>query len=159
MDRSTTALAVGGIVAVVVAGVAAAFVFGVVPTGGDGAPPLNESTDGNETQAFAFDVNRTEKCGKQCREMTVTVANTDDVAVENVTLDFEVYAGGSDPVWEGAEQVDTLESGSSESMTITIRVDEDGYEQIRSNFGTVTLQTTVENGNVTNRFEDERNVA
>lgn len=159
MERATVAVTVVGIVALVVAGFGGAYVFGVAPGGNGGAPPVNESTGQNGTQAFSFTVNETEKCGKQCREMSVTVANQQDEAAENVTLDFDVYAGSESVVWNGTEQVGTLESGETESLQLTITVDDEGYEQIVGNWGTVTLQTTVTGENATDEFEHERNVA
>ncbi|MFB6179600.1 MAG: hypothetical protein ABEI77_07755 [Halorientalis sp.] len=159
MERSTIALAVGGIVVVVAAGIGGAVALGVVPTDSNSPPQVNETSSGNSSQAFVFEVNGTEKCGKQCRRMTVTVANTGDVAAENVTLDMDVYAGKADPVWEGTHAVGRLGAGTGKSMQLTITVDDEGYHQIVSNFGKVTLQTTVESRNASNSFEDTHNVA
>jgi len=110
------AAVVGVVGAVVVVGVGAAFVFGLVPGGGGGddvAPPAgDEETNDSETVALNFTIHGRSECGLTCRRVNATVTNTGNDSVENVRLRHELFTrmqnGTADRrVWNG-----TVEPGA-----------------------------------------------
>ena len=122
------------------------------------------SADGGaaSTPPFAFTVDAIEECGQTCRDVTSTLTNQQNSTAEAVTVSTRIYAGNDtdgDVVWEGSEDVGTLEAG--ESYSTTRRVDlsfRDAYAIQRAD-GRITVRTTVETTDRTVTFTDRRTVA
>ena len=182
-------LAVGGISVLLLAGVVGAFVAGVGPfqaessgeaiseypteTTDDGTVSTDDAAvstdDGGDsdgsaasTPPFAFTVDAIEECGRTCRDVTSTLANQQNSTAEDVTVYTRIYTGNStdgDVVWEGSEDVGTLEAEGS--YTTTRRVDlsfGDAYAIERAD-GWITVRTTVETADRTVTLSDQRKVA
>ncbi|MUV50571.1 hypothetical protein [Haloarcula sp. CBA1122] len=176
-------LAVGGAVVLLLAGVGGAFVAGLGPFQAESSgQDLSEfptetpdsdtastedgtNTDGGaaSTPPFAFTVDSIEECGQTCRDVTSTLTNQQNSTVAEITVYTRIYAGNStddgDVVWEGSEDVGTLEA--DESYTTTRRVDlsfRDAYA-IEQADGWITIRTTVETADRTVTLSDQRKVA
>lgn len=182
-------LAVGGVLVLLLAGVGGAFVAGLGPFQGssssedisefptatadggtvsadDGTVSADDGTDSDggaaSTPPFAFTVDAIEECGQTCRDVTSTLTNQQNSTAEAVTVSTRIYAGNDtdgDVVWEGSEDVGTLEAG--ESYSTTRRVDlsfRDAYAIQRAD-GRITVRTTVETTDRTVTFTDRRTVA
>jgi hypothetical protein len=178
-------LAVGGVAVLLLAGVGGAFVAGVGPfqaersgdapseyptatteaTESDTATDDTGGSDGGaaSTPPFAFTVDAIEECGRTCRDVTSTLTNQQNSTAEAVTVYTRIYAGnttdGGDVVWEGSEDVGTLEAAGS--YTTTRRVDlsfGDAYAIDQAD-GWITIRTTVETADRTVTLSDQRKVA
>lgn len=176
-------LAVGGVVALLLAGVGGAFVTGLGPfqaesSGEDISEFPMETTEATEsdttttsagdsdggaasTPPFAFIVDSIEECGQTCRDVTSTLTNQQNSTADDITVYTRIYAGnstGGDVVWEGSEHVGTLEANGS--YTTTRRVDlsfGDAYA-IEQADGWITIRTTVETADQTVMLSDQRKV-
>jgi len=133
--------------------------------GGDGTSGTG-TTSASATPTpppFAFEVLRIESCGDTCRDVTAEVTNNRNETATGVQVYTRIYAGnstdGGDRVWEGTDDVGTLEAG--ESVTSTDRVDLSYGEalEIQNEDGWITILTTVESDDVTITFKERRNVA
>ena len=132
----------------------------------DGTVSADDGTDSDgsaaSTPPFAFTVDAIEECGQTCRDVTSTLTNQQNSRAEAVTVSTRIYAGNDtdgDVVWEGSEDVGTLEAG--ESYSTTRRVDlsfRDAYAIQRAD-GRITVRTTVETNDRTVTFTDRRTVA
>ncbi|MDT3436998.1 hypothetical protein [Haloarcula sp. 1CSR25-25] len=132
----------------------------------DGTVSADDGTDSDgsaaSTPPFAFTVDAIEECGQTCRDVTSTLTNQQNSTAEAVTVSTRIYAGNDtdgDVVWEGSEDVGTLEAG--ESYSTTRRVDlsfRDAYAIQRAD-GRITVRTTVETTDRTVTFTDRRTVA
>ncbi|MDS0221771.1 hypothetical protein NDI54_10480 [Haloarcula sp. S1AR25-5A] len=177
-------LAVGGVAVLLVAGVGGAFVAGLGPfqaesSGEDLSEFPTETTEGSEsdtangdegsdsdggaasTPPFAFTVDSIAECGRTCRDVTSTLTNQQNGTAEAVTVYTRIYAGNvteGGTVWEGSEDVGTLEADGS--YTTTRRVDlsfGDAYAIEQAN-GWITVQTTVETADRTVTLTEQRDV-
>jgi len=165
MERRTLAL-VGGAVVVIAAVAGGAVALGLVPGTGapdsSGSPPTvdgseNETGAGNAT--YAFTITNLSECGQTCRDMSWELTNERTESAGNVTLAFEVYAGGNSTVWEGTESVGDLDANATAERTTRIEVGVQEGLQIRGNDGDVTIITTVyADGEQRAEFSDEDNV-
>ncbi|KAA9399123.1 hypothetical protein Har1130_13030 [Haloarcula sp. CBA1130] len=178
-------LAAGIVVVLLLAGVGGAFVAGTGPfqaESGDsdrsefptGTAEATESGTANtegaagsavgaaSTPPFTFTVDAIEECGQTCRDVTSTLTNQQNSTAEDVTVYTRIYAGNStdgDVVWEGSEDVGTLEVGGS--YTTTRRVDlsfGDAFAIERAG-GWITVRTTVETADRAVSLTDQRKVA
>ncbi len=176
-------LAVGGAVVLLLAGVGGAFVAGLGPFQAESSgqdlsefptetPDSDTASTGDGTNAdggaastppFAFTVDSIEECGQTCRDVTSTLTNQQNSTAAEITVYTRIYAGNStddgDVVWEGSEDVGTLEA--DESYTTTRRVDlsfRDAYA-IEQADGWITIRTTVETADRTVTLSDQRKVA
>ncbi|EMA22497.1 hypothetical protein [Haloarcula argentinensis] len=182
MDRKL--LAVGIVVALLLAGVGGALVAGIgpfqaessgedrseFPTATTGTAESDTATtdtgdsDGGaaRTPPFTLSVDSIEECSRTCRDVTSTLANQQNSTAADVTVYTRIYAGDStdgDVVWEGSEDVGTLEAEGS--YTTTRRVDlsfSDAYA-IEQADGWITIRTTVETADRTVTLSDQREVA
>lgn len=138
-------------------------------TGGDSGTDDDQGagSDGGTHAAssppFAFSIDRIEDCGATCRDVTVTLFNEQNETAENVTVYTRVYAGNStaedDRVWQGKEDVGTLDADSSVTKTQRVSLSyADGYA-VKQNDGWVTIVTTVQSDDETVTFEERRDVA
>lgn len=177
----TNLLVVGGAAALLLAGVAGAVVTGIGPapgsdsgtdieafptetdstsSGGDDSP--SESTATASTSPFALSIDSIEDCGQTCRDVTSTLTNRQDTAATDVTVYTRLYAGNGtdgDVVWEGTESVGTLDAGESDTATKRVELSYGEAYTIEQNDGWVTVQTTVETGERTVTFTEQRQVA
>ncbi|EMA28964.1 hypothetical protein [Haloarcula japonica] len=173
-------LAIGGAVVLLLAGVSGAFVAGLgpfqaessgedlseFPTETTEATSNTDNTDSDggaaSTPPFAFSVDSIEECGRTCRDVNSTLTNQQNSPAADVTVYTRIYAGNStdgDVVWEGSEDVGSLESEGS--YTTTRRVDlsfGDAYA-IEQADGWITIRTTVEAADRTVTLSDQREVA
>lgn len=155
MNRNLLALAVGVVVVVGVIGgvvVTPGLVPGVGDSGSTGSPPTvaepapaNETgTDGERDRAgFTFAVENISECGRTCRLMDSELTNTMNESASNVTLTFDVYAGGNSTVWQGRKSLGSLDANASDDQSTRIEVGMGGGLQIRQNGGNATIVTTV----------------
>jgi hypothetical protein len=167
MDRSP--LFVGAVLLVAVLGTG--LVVGLAPIADDGTdvesfptetPASSDGDAATTDRPFTVTVDRIEKCGETCRDVTTTVANEQSTDASNVTVYSRIYAGnGTDGkvVWSGTESVGDLDAG--ESYTTTKRVDlslREAYA-VRQQDGWITVRTTVQSDSETVTFTERRKVA
>jgi len=157
MTRNLLALAVGLVVLVGVIG-GVAVTLGLVPGTGDpgsnGSPPTvaepapenasgNGTGPGSERAGFAFAVENISECGRTCRLLDSELTNTMNESASNVTLTFDVYAGGNSTVWEGQKSLGALAANAPDDQSTRIEVGMGGGLEIRQNGGNATIITTV----------------
>lgn len=170
------AVLVAAAVALAVVGAGAVFVGGLPLDGGTGPPggggpsddgsgpsgggdePSGSPTASGGTGAYDFAIERIERCGTTCREVTAALANAGDRPRRNVRVTTRVYADG-DLLWEGDESVGHLEPGESHTTAKRVNVGLAGGVKIRANGGYVTIVTVVESAGGSARFEQRRKVA
>lgn len=172
MSTSSVA-AVAVLLALLTAGISAAYYAGVGPGGSEG--PLADSptdrqlgaTSSGEPVAagapFSFTIERIEACGRTCRDVTAGLQNTRDVAATDVTVSTRIYAGqdatDEDLVWAGTESVGTLEAGGTHTTTRRVELSLQEGLTIEAHGGWITIVTTVRSDERTVTFRDRRRVA
>ena len=175
-----TAVAGVAVLFVVLAGVGAAFVFGVGPApGGDDAeltdfPTATPASSGDggaagtataaSTPPFDFGIERIERCGRTCRDVTVSLSNLQREAAEDVTVYTRMYAGQDntaeeDLVWSGKEAVGTLEAGGTHTATKRVELSLSEGLTVENRDGWVTVLTTVQTADRTVTYRESRQVA
>lgn len=184
MDRS---ILVGGIVILVVAvaGIGAAVYYGIGPAPG-GSDSGEELTDfptatpsGDDTAAggstattpagtatpapFTFTIDSIEECGQTCRDVTATLTNNQAETATDVTVFTRMFAGEDntnedDLVWEGKEEVGTLEAGASHTNTERVELSLQEANKIQNNDGWITLVTTVDSQEIRVTFRESQQV-
>lgn len=185
MQRRT--IVVGAVAALlVVAGVAAAFGGGFLgtsdapsdessevssfptetatPSGGsasDGGSDANSTPE--PAPAFAFAVERIERCGQTCRDVTSSVTNDGTEAATGVTVYSRIFVGNStaeeDLAWQGKEPVGSLDAGETHTATKRVELSYSEALAVKSAGGWVTVQTTVQSDEKTVTFTERRKVA
>jgi hypothetical protein len=166
MNRKVLAL-VGGVI-VVASALGGAVALGFVPgaSGGDsaGSPPtVAEPAAENETETepagFEFEVTNLSECGRTCRLMESELTNAMNESASNVTLTYDVYAGGNSTVWEGRESLGSLAANATSTQEARIEVGMGGGLKIRQNGGNATIITTVyAGGEERAQFSNTQNV-
>lgn len=178
---SRTAIAVAVLLALLSAGIGAAYYAGVgpAPGGSDDRERLTDyptgtplgtaaGTAGGSTASagpsFAFDIDRIEKCGRTCRDVTASLHNNGNEPASNVTVFTRIYAGKNntaegDLVWSGKESVGTLEAGGTHTATKRVELSLQEALAVENNGGWVTIVTTVRSSGRTVTFRDSRQVA
>jgi hypothetical protein len=177
-----TIAAVGLVVTLVMAGVAAAYVAGIGPApGSTDEDPLDDfptetphatdagtSTAGGATAtaapSFTFAIGSIEECGQTCRDVTVALQNQQAEPASDVTVYTRIYAGEDntaedDVVWSGKEAVGTIEADTTHTATRRVELSLAEALEIENNGGWVTIVTTVETADRTVTFVDSRQVA
>lgn len=169
---------IGGVLVLVLIaiGIGAAVYTGVGPAPG-GSESGEEITDfptatpgttavANTESAppFAFTVDTIEECGRTCRDVTATLHNNQDETATGVTVFTRVYAGQNntdtdDLVWEGKEDVGTLEGGTSHTSTERVELSLQEGRKIEQHDGWITIVTTVQTDDRTVTFRDSEQVA
>lgn len=163
-----------------VVGLGAAFYYGVGPAPGGtdsgeeltdfptATPSDGESSDGGsdatETPPFSFTIDEIEECGQTCRDVTATLSNNQDETATGVTVFTRVFAGEdtidtADLVWEGKEDVGTLEAGADHTTTRRVELSLQEARKIDQNDGWITILTTVQTDETTVTFQDSQQVA
>lgn len=175
---------VGGILVVVLlaVGLGAAFYYGVGPApGGAGSGdvltdfPTATSADGGsahgetetttaEMPPFSFTIDVIVECGQTCRDVTATLHNNQDETATGVTVFTRVFAGQDnsakeDLVWEGKEEVGTLEADAAHTTTRRVELSLRDARKIQRNDGWITIVTSVRTDERTVTFRDSEQVA
>lgn len=168
----------GVIVLVVLVGLGAAFYTGAGPApGGDSGDGIDEfptadDADDGETEStsiddsapFTFEIDDVEECGQTCRDVTATLDNNQNETATNVTVYIRIFAGEDntdtdDLVWEGTEDVGTLEAGGSHTTTERVDLSIQEARMIDDEDGWITILTAVESDDTTVIFQDSEKVA
>lgn len=171
---------VGGILVVLVLAIGLGYVFyagiGPAPGGSDAGETISdfptETTSDQETtdQAnedvppFSFTIDDIGTCGQTCRDVTATVTNNQDETATGVTVYTRVFAGQNDTetddlVWEGQENVGTLEADGAHTSTTRVELSLQDAQKIKQHDGWITILTTVESDETTVTFQDSDQVA
>lgn len=155
--------------------------FGPAPGGADAGdeitdfptqtPAPEESADGGSQAAptatgppFAFTIDRIQECGLTCRDVTATLHNSQETAATGVTVYSRLYAGQDSTendalVWEGKQDVGTLEAGAAYTSTRQVELSLQAAQQIEQAGGWVTIVTTVQSDERTVTFRNSEQVA
>ncbi|MFW6003751.1 MAG: hypothetical protein ACOCPT_04965 [Halanaeroarchaeum sp.] len=177
------------VVVLVALGVGAAYYTGVgpAPGGSDSGDSLDEfptqtasepddsetettvATDGTVTDEtttppFTFSIDEIAECGTTCRDVTATLTNEQTTTATGVTVYTRVYAGEDntaeeDVVWEGSEDVGTIEGGESHTDTRRVELSLRDARKVDQNDGWVTIVTTVQTDDQTVTFRDSEQMA
>lgn len=132
--------------------------------GGDGGSGSGDATATATPPPppFAFTIDNIEQCGQTCREVTATISNQQATSASDVAVYTRIYAGNStaegDKVWEGLNEVGTLEGGGAATRTDTVELSLVEAGQVQNNDGWITIVTTVESAERTITFRNNRNV-
>lgn len=130
------------------------------PTSGSGVAPATATPE--PRPEFAVIVDRTERCGQVCRDVTSTIENTGTEAATGTTVDTRVYVGrdtGGDVVWRGTEAIGSLGPGATFTTTTRVELSYAGAAAVRTADGWITVQTAVESDQRTVTFAESRQVA
>lgn len=177
-------LVTGGVLVVLLLalGMGAAFYYGVgpAPGGTDSGDELTEfptatpsdatpasggsETAGTATQPFSFTIDEIEECGQTCRDVTATLHNNQGEPATGVTVFTRVFAGEDntaeeDLVWEGKEEVGTMDADASHTTTRRVELSLRDGNKINQNDGWITIVTTVQTDDRTVTFRDSEQVA
>jgi hypothetical protein len=162
---------------VVVAGIGAALYTGVGPApGGDSGEEIEDfpteeeadndgsTTTAEDTPPFTFTIDDTSNCGQTCREVTATLDNNQNETASGVTVYIRILAGENntntdDIVWEGTEDVGTMDPDASHTTTKRIELSLQDARKVNENDGWITILTTVESDTTTVTFQDSEQVA
>jgi len=171
---------IGGMLLVLVVGsaVGAALYTGVGPApGGDSGDdieefPTEENADGGgsmatsstDTPPFTFTVEKTEECGRTCREVTATLDNNQNKTATNVTVYTRIFAGENNTdqdniVWEGTEDVGNMDLGATHTTTERVELSLRDARKVDQNDGWITILTTVKSDDTTVTFQNSEQVA
>ena len=171
---------IGGVLVslVVVVGLGAAFYLGVglapggvsgeeieeFPTEEDADTGGSEATSPDDTAPFSFSIDDIEECGQTCRDVTATLENNQNETATGVTVYIRIFAGEDntdteDIVWEGTEDVGTMEAGGTHTTTERVELSLQEGRQIDQEDGWITILTTVESDDTTVTFQDSEQVA
>lgn len=168
----------GGVLVVVLlaVGIGAAVYYGVGPAPGGGSGdtieefPTETATDGGsdttttETPPFSFIIERIVECGQTCRDVTATLENNQNETATGVTVFTRVFAGEDntaeeDIVWEGKEEVGTMDADASHTTTRRVELSLQEARKIEQKGGWITIVTTVQTDDLTVTFRDSEKVA
>lgn len=171
---STSSVAVVAVLlALLTAGISAAYYAGVGPGSIDG-PLADSPTDSHPGTAssgepvasdapFSFTIERVEACGRTCRDVTAALQNTQDGPATDVTVLTRIYAGqdvtDEDLVWAGTEPVGTLEAGGTHTTTRRVELSLQEGLTVEAHGGWITIVTTVRSDERTVTLSDRRRVA
>ncbi|MFW5919811.1 MAG: hypothetical protein ACOCSF_06415 [Halanaeroarchaeum sp.] len=174
---------VGGALVVLVVLVVALAIGAVLYTGAGPAPggdsgddieefPTEHATDAGSTETtatdegdpFTFTIDNIEECGQTCRDVTATLDNNQNETATNVTVYIRIFAGENntdteDVVWEGTEEVGTMEAGTSHTTTERVELSLQEGRKIDQENGWITMLTTVESDDRTVTFQSSEQVA
>lgn len=176
--RTTTLAAAVAALLLVASG--AALLAGVVPLPGDadvGETPRPTATVGGGATAtpggatatpgsadvqFRLDIRNVEECGTTCRDVTSTLTNVGTASASNVVVRTRLYAGNStdesDRIWEGSEDVGTLDAGGSHTTTKRVTLSTSEAFAVQQADGWVTIRTTIRSDQRTVTITERRDV-
>ncbi|WP_049943481.1 hypothetical protein [Halolamina sp.] len=174
-----------GVIAVLVVsgGAAGAFALGVIPdsggtsdnSGGGGDATATETyestvvvddtgTEGASTtdsqEPFEFVIDKIEKCGDTCRNVTATITNNQDTVATGVTVRSEIYTGENydNQIWRGASDAGELDAGESYTDKKQVNLGYSDAYAVQQNDGEILIKTFVVTDDATYVFKDERDV-
>ncbi|MDZ7849482.1 MAG: hypothetical protein U5K70_01260 [Halodesulfurarchaeum sp.] len=171
---------IGGVlvVLIIVGGLGAALYTGVGPAPGGNSGdeieefPTEEDTDVGGSEAtstedaepFTFSIDDIEACGSTCRDVTSSLTNNQDETATNVTVYVRIFAGedntnSADMVWEGTEEVGTMEAGGTHTTTERVELSLQEGLMIDQEDGWITILTTVQSDDTTVTFQSSEQVA
>jgi hypothetical protein len=112
---------------------------------------------------FTFTIDEIEECGQTCRDVTATLHNNQDDTATGVTVFTRVFAGEAntaeqDMVWEGKEEVGTIDAGATHTTMRRIELSLQEANKIQQNDGWITIVTTVQTDDQTVTFRDSEQV-
>lgn len=135
-------------------------------TASDGGTTASGTATGEttETPPFTFTIDEIEECGTTCRDVTATLDNNQDDTATGVTVYTRIYAGEDntaeeDVVWEGSEDVGTLEGGDAHTTTRRVELSFMDAQKVNQRDGWITIVTTVQSDDQTVTFRDSEQVA
>ncbi|MDZ7701396.1 MAG: hypothetical protein U5J98_04635 [Halobacteriales archaeon] len=153
---------------------------GPAPGGTDSGEPLTDfptATPGDDSSStgesgptataeppFAFTIDAVEECGQTCRDVTASLHNNQDESATGTTVFTRVFAGQDntdtdDLVWEGKEEVGTLDAGATHTATRRVELSLQDGLKIDQHDGWITIVTTVQTDERTVTFRDSEQVA
>ncbi|MFB6360508.1 MAG: hypothetical protein ABEH59_04215 [Halobacteriales archaeon] len=183
MVNRTYLIGAGIVLVVLAVGIGAAVYYGVgpAPGGSDSGQELTDfptatpgtggtagdGTDGSTATSappFTFVIDNIEECGQTCRDVTATLRNNQDDPASGVTVFTRVFAGEDntaedDLVWEGKEEVGTIDAGGSHTTTRRVELSLLEANKIQQKGGWITIVTTVRTDDRTITFRDTEQVA
>ena len=150
------AVVAGVVGAVVVAGVGAAFVFGLVPGGGgaDVAPPqTGNQTNSSDTVALNFTIHGRSECGVTCRRVNSTLTNTGNESLENVRVAHELFTRTengepAEQAWSGQVEPGTISGNATVVSKFDIQVGIGEGRNLQENGGILYTTAITPSGNV-----------
>lgn len=113
----------------------------------------------SENLRFDFQIQKVERCGLTCRDVTVTATNTQDTTARNVEFVTKMYAGDGDAVWTGNETFERVEPGETKTVTKRVNFGLLDAAEVRQNGGFVTAETNVTWDSGNESFTERRKVA
>jgi len=116
------------------------------------------------TPPFSFTIDEIDECGQTCRDVTAILQNNQDEPATGTTVFTRIFAGQDntdtdDLVWEGKEEVGTLDAGARHSTTRRVELSLQEAMKIDGHDGWITIVTTVETDEQTVTFRDSEQVA
>jgi hypothetical protein len=125
--------------------------------GGDGGS-AEESTATPQPDPFQFTVGAIENCGTTCRDVTASVTNVRQQAVQDVTVTTVITTEG-DQVWQGDADLGTLDAGETVETTRRVNIGYFDAAKIKNNGGYITVETTIQSSAGEYTFSERRKVA
>ena len=130
---------------------------------GPGEPGTDGGSTGPSEPPYDLDVLNTERCGNTCRDVMVRLTNNRNETATDLTVRTSIYAGNtteeSARVWDGENEVGTLEPGASTTETARVSLSYFEAIDVTRKGGWVTIVTTVESADATRTFRERRKVA
>ncbi|MFB6164188.1 MAG: hypothetical protein ABEJ31_03425 [Haloarculaceae archaeon] len=125
-----------------------------------GAANATGNATANATRSkgpFAFRTGNVTDCGLTCRQLNVTLTNTGNETLENVSVQSTVLANRSVIVRRQAD-VGTLAPNESATRTVRVQVGFAELSQIQRNGGNITIRTNVTSAQHNQTFVTRRTV-
>lgn len=138
---------------------------GSAAAGSGRTPDATEAaaTDGSAGPPFRFEIERVERCGRTCRDVTATLVNGQDETATDLVVETAIYAGNDtdegDRVWRGTERVGTLPADAEHTSTRRVDLGWGGGLAVQRADGWITVETTVETDDRSVTLERQREVA
>lgn len=112
---------------------------------------------------FTFSIQNIEKCGQTCRDVTVTLTNSQDQQADDVTVYTRIYAGnstaGKDLVWQEQKEIGSMAAGESVTRTQRVKLSFQDAYAVKQADGWITVVTTIESADTAITFKSNRDVA
>lgn len=117
-----------------------------------------------DTPPFTFTIDEVEECGQTCRDVTASLHNNQDETATGTTVFTRIFAGEDntdtdDLVWEGKEEVGTLDAGATHTTTRHVELSLQEARKIDQHDGWITIVTTVQTDERTVTFRNSEQVA
>ncbi|MEF8851151.1 MAG: hypothetical protein V5A44_03110 [Haloarculaceae archaeon] len=128
---------------------------------GDSTTPSGDLSDGSDGP-FTLVVERIERCGRTCRDVTTNLTNRQPTAASNVEVRTRIYAGNStdgNQVWSGEESVGTLGAGESYATVKRVKLGLSDALAVERNDGWITVETTIRSDSGAITVVERREVA